>query len=145
MEEITSQLLRPGTFAVAVMVVIATFFLRRIMEGVFPSLKKKADENSPEVTYENRAAFWWNTVVLYAIPVVAGMLFGLVSSEFLHGSIDSVGGRVMFQGGIGWFSSFLYKIFRKLVLKKTGVDINPGSIKPPSMEGDVKPEPPPTG
>jgi len=130
MEEITSQILRPGTFAVAVAVFIVTWFIRKVVEGVWPHLRKNGDENEVKMTYITPFARWWNTVILYAIPVVLGGLIGLLPSQFLHGDIKDIGGRLLFQAGVGWFSSFMYKVLRKLILKKTGVDISPGSIKP---------------
>lgn len=130
MEEITSQVLRPGTFAVAVAVVVFTFFIRRVVETVRPELKKQADANAKEITYLTPLARWWNTVILYAIPVVLGAGTALIGSDFIHGDIKDVGGRLLFQGGVGWFASFMYKILRKLILQKTGVDIQPGPVGP---------------
>lgn len=130
MEEITNQIFRPGTFAVAVAVVVLTFFIRRIVETVWPELKKAADANAPGLTYLSRLSVWWNTVILYGIPVVLGGFMGLIPSAFLHGDIKDLGGRLLFQGGVGWFASFMYKVLRKLILKKTGVDIQPGPITP---------------
>ena len=130
MEEITSQILRPGTFAVAVAVVVLTFFIRRIVETIWPKLKKQADANDKEPTYLTSFSRWWNTVILYAIPVVLGACTAFVSSDFIHGDIKDLGGRLLFQGGVGWFASFMYKVLRKLILKKTGVDIQPGPVGP---------------
>lgn len=130
MENITNQVLRPGTFAVAVAVVILTFFIRQIVETVWKDLKKQADENAPEITYKTKMAVWWNTVILYAIPVFLGAATASFNSDFLHGDIKDLGGRLLFQGGVGWFASFMYKILRKVILQKTGVDIQPGPIKP---------------
>lgn len=138
MEQILAQVLRPGTFVVAVAVVIATFFIKRIAELTHPKLKKtkqvggEGKEVIRATAYANKLSLWWNEVILYAIPVLVGALFALSSSEFLFGDIDTVGGKAMFSAGVGWFSGFFYKIFRKLVLKKTGVDIKPGSIRPPA-------------
>lgn len=130
MDQITAQILRPGTFAVAVAIVILTFFIRKIVETAWPHLKKKADENAKDMTYATAFAKWWNTVILYAIPVILGSCAAAVPSEWIHGDVKDVGGRILFQAGVGWFSSFMYKILRKLILKKTGVDIQPGPVKP---------------
>ena len=123
MEEITSQILRPGTFAVAVAVVILTFFIRRIVETIKPGLKNVEP-------YTSAFAKWWNSVILYGIPVVLGACAAFINSDFIHGDIKDLGGRLLFQGGVGWFASFMYKILRKMILKKTGVDIQPGPIEP---------------
>jgi len=130
MEEITSQILRPGTFAVAVAVVILTFFLRRIIETVWPVLQKGSEPNEKGLTYLTPMAMWWNTVILYAIPVLLGAGAACINSDFLHGDIKDFGGRLLFQAGVGWFASFMYKVLRKVILKKTGVDIQPGPISP---------------
>lgn len=132
MEEITTQILRPGTFAVAVAVVVLTFFIRRIVETAHPIWKKGVNENAPGATYLTRMAMWWNTVILYAIPVLLGASTAFMNSEFLHGGISDFGGRLLFQGGVGWFASFLYKVLRKVILNKTGVDIKPSSFPPPA-------------
>jgi len=125
MEEITSQVLRSGTFVVAVAVVVITFFVRRVVETLRPELKKQADENDPKITYKTKLAMWWNTVILYAIPVLLGACTALFNSDFLHGDIKDLGGRLLFQGGVGWFAGFLYKILRKMIVQRTGVDIQP--------------------
>jgi hypothetical protein len=130
MEQITSQIFRPGTFSVAVAVVVLTFFVRRIVETIWRDLKKQASANSPNITYKSNMAIWWNTVILYAIPVFLGALASFIPSDFLHGDIKDLGGKILFQGGVGWFASFLYKILRKLILKETGVDIQPESLMP---------------
>jgi len=132
MEQITSQVLRPGTFAVGVAVVILTFFIRRIVETVWPVLKKQAGGNEPGPTYLTRFSMWWNTVILYAIPVVLGASAAFIHSDFLHGDIKDFGGRLLFQAGVGWFSSFMYKVLRKVILNRTGVDAQPGPIEPES-------------
>jgi Na+/H+ antiporter NhaD/arsenite permease-like protein len=123
MEEITSHILRPGTFTVAVAVVVLTFFIRRVVETIKPDLKNKEP-------YKTQLAKWWNSVILYAIPVVLGACTAFISSDFIHGDIKDLGGRLLFQGGVGWFASFMYKVLRKIILKKTGVDIRPGDIVP---------------
>lgn len=130
MEELTSHILRPGVVAVAVAVVVLTFFVRRIVELIWPLLKKAADANDPGLTYLSKMSVWWNSVILYAIPVVLGGCTAFIPSDFIHGDIKDLGGRLLFGAGVGWFASFMYKILRKLILKKTGVDIQPGPVKP---------------
>lgn len=138
LDEITKYVFRPGTFAVAVAVVIITFFIKKIVETAWPKMKKQAHEMDDKSMYLSKVALWWNEVVLYAIPVVAGGCFGFSKSEFLSGDIDTVGARVMFQAGVGWFSAFLYKILRKVIQQKTGVDIQPNtSTPPPSPPADT--------
>src|SRR5262245_52216745 len=88
------QLLNLGTMIFAVSIVIVTFFIRRIVETQWPSLRKKADENSPIVTYATTFARWYQTVILYAIPVVVGGLLGLLKiTYFFPPTIETSGGR----------------------------------------------------
>jgi len=119
MEQMTEQLFRSGTFALVTCVVAATFFVRRIVENVWPGLRHSV-RRAP---YRTKMQLWWNSVILYAIPVSFGALSGLSRSRWLFGGIDTLGGRLMFGVSIGWLSSFLYKVFSKLVLKWTGVDL----------------------
>lgn len=143
MEQIFSQVLRPGTFVLALAVVVFTFFARRILERVFPSLRrakektvnKDPDEAAVQVnkTYDTTLAYWWNEVILYAVPVLAGMSMGLMRSEFLHGDADTLGARILWAGGVGWFASFFYKSFRKSIENKLGVTVKEGPIEPPEV------------
>lgn len=126
MDDALSQIFRAGTIAVAVGVFVATFFIRRITELLIPSLKKSEDK------YKTKLSLWWNTVILYAIPVLLGCSVGFIPSDFLHGDIKDMGGRLMFQAGVGWFSSFIYKVTRKMILQKAGVDLR----RPPSGDSD---------
>lgn len=121
MEEFTSHIIRPGTVAIAIAVFIATFFTRRVVENLAPSLA----QGTSSASYSSRMQLWWNSVILYAIPVMYGCLMALSKSVWLFGQIDTAGGKVLFGGGVGWFASFLYKIVRKAVMVKVGVDILP--------------------
>jgi len=85
MEEITSQILRPGTFAIAVAVFIATFFTRRVVEILRPTWKN----SKGTAPYTGKMQMWWNSVIIYAVPVVFGMLFSLSKSVWLFGEIDT--------------------------------------------------------
>lgn len=128
MEEILGQLLRVGTGVVAVSVYIMTFFLRRLMEIAHPELKHKTGTK-----YDSKAQLWWNEIALYAIPVVLGCCMAFIKSDWLFGEADTIGARVMFGGGVGWFSSFLYKAIRKAVQAKAGVSIRDDD-EPPGSE-----------
>lgn len=128
MEQITSQIARPGTFALATAVFVVTFLLRRVVETVWPDLKAKDDGS-----YGSKVSLWWNSVILYVIPVLFGCLAAFSKSQWIHGEAETMGARIMWGGGIGWFSSLLYKILRKLIIKHAGVDILP-SDPPPANE-----------
>jgi len=121
MEEVTSQVARAGTMAIAVAVFVVTFFTRRVIEILVPSLR----QGTTTTVYSTRLQLWWNSVILYAIPVLYGSLAAFIKSDWLFGQIDTIGGKILFGGGVGWFASFLYKVFRKAVLAKVGVDILP--------------------
>jgi len=127
MDHILSQFFTAGTAVLAMTVVIVTFFLRRIVETAAPSVKKKADENDPKLTYHTTFARWWNGVILYALPVLTGGLIGLMDVPYLFSVEGLEGGssRVFFGGVVGWMSSYIYKIVRMALKKKTGVDLNP--------------------
>jgi hypothetical protein len=126
--DIIALLTRSGTYVLAMAVFILTWIVRAIVENAWPTLKKRADANSPSVTYLTAGARWWNEVVLYMVPVTIGGIFGLtVSSPFLFGDITGLSTKVTLGGVVGWLASFLYKILRKAIKQKTGVDILPDS------------------
>ena len=150
--ELISLVLRPGTFAIAVAVVILTFFTKRIVEIALPQWKaKKVLSDTPSAdskemmkahTYSTKPALWWNEVILYAVPVTFGALLGLMDSKFMHGSANGeLGARIMWSSGVGWFSSFFYKVLRKVLLQKTGVDIKPGGSIAPTLEASTPDKP----
>lgn len=116
---------RPGTYVLGIFIFIITFFVRRITEAVWPSLQKQADENDPRITYLTHMARWWNEVILFALPCFFGMLSGFMRSDFFFSGIDDVGARLMFGSVVGWFASFLYKVLRKVISQRLGVDIVP--------------------
>lgn len=128
MDQAVKQLFTWGSLYLAVAVVITTFFVRRIVETAWPSVKKKADENAPEPTFETKFARWWNQVILYAIPVIGGAVLAVVARA-AHWTLlapDTTGGSAIYGGIVGWFSSFLYQVFRRTLKKETGIDPIPG-------------------
>jgi hypothetical protein len=130
MDNALDQLLTFGTMVFAVSIVIVTFFVRRIVETAWPVLRKQADENDPAITYSSSAARWYQTVVLYAIPVVAGGLIGLIKIPyFFPETVQTAGGRLFFGGVVGWFSSAVYKVVKRMLAKR-GVDLPGGSLAP---------------
>lgn len=143
MDQAISQFFTAGSAVLAISVVIATFFIRRVVETAVPSIKKMADENDPHPTYMNTLARWWNKVVLYFIPVLVGAGIGLFHIPYLF-SIEGLGdtsSRVFFGGVVGWMASFIYKGVRMAIKNKTGVDIQPsrsvipgGDSTPPKKE-----------
>lgn len=150
LNQILDQVFRPGTFAVAVAVVIFTFFTRKIVERLVPATTvgkkeaKIAKDGSMLVARDYGSAFgyWWNEVILHAIPVLAGGLFGIMPSEFLHGAADTLGARLMWCAGVGWFSSFLYKLIAKALGQRAGVEVSTPSMRPLSPDDPAPPEEP---
>jgi len=108
-----------GPLSLAVMVVICVFFTRRITELLLPHLKKK----NPYVT---KFSQWYNQVILYAIPLVYGALFALIPSKFLFGDVEGYFSKLFMACTVAWFSGLLYKVFKKLILKKYDVDVKLG-------------------
>lgn len=130
MDSAFDQLLTFGTMILAVSIVIATFFVRRVLETGWPILRKQADENDPALTYSSSVARWYQTVVLYAIPVVVGGLIGLTSVPyFFPETVQTMGGRVFFGGVVGWFSSAVYKVVKRSLAKR-GIELPGASIAP---------------
>jgi|SRR5688572_1022626 len=130
MDDALNQLLNFGTLIFAVSVVILTFFVRRVIETAWPQLRKQADENAPAVSYSTSAARWYQQVWLYVIPVTAGGLIGLLKIPyFFPNSVETAEGRVFFGGVVGWFSSAIYKVVKRLLAQK-GIEIPSPSIAP---------------
>lgn len=115
--DILDLMTRPGTYVLGIVVYVLTFFIRKVVQIIWPSLKKQADANAPQITYLSPMSRWWNEVILYAIPVAIGGLACIVNSEFLFQGIDG-GGKFMYGAGVGWFSSFLYKALKKAIQTK---------------------------
>lgn len=119
---IIETLVRTGTFVLGIGVFIATFFTRRIVNTAFPHLKPRARDVDAASMYSTTFARWWNSVILYAVPVVYGGAFGFSQSEYIFGPMkESLFVCVMFGCGVGWFASFLYKGIRKALAVKLGV------------------------
>ena len=128
MDALLKNLSIPGVIALAVMVVICVFFTRRITELTWPHLKKK----NPYVT---RFAQWYNQVILYAIPLAYGALFAAIPSKFLFGDVEGYFSKLFAACTVAWFSGFLYKVFKKLILKNYDVD-----VKIPESPVEMPPE-----
>jgi len=114
---------------------ISTFMIRRVVETQWPTLKKASDVNDlTKLTYLTPMAMWWNEVILYALPVVIGILGALLAKATLPKEIQAWQSRVLFGCVIGFMSGFLYKIFIRIIRgvasKVAGVTID-GSVPPP--------------
>jgi hypothetical protein len=121
MDNALNQLWHIGSLVYGVAVIILTFTVRKIVETAIPSVKKKADENDPEVTYATTFGRYWNQVILYVLPPTVGMLIALMNVSYLHGESGpaELGGRIFNGIVIGGCSAMVYKM-----LKKRGVDLS---------------------
>lgn len=141
MDDLVAQLLSKGTLAIAIMVVIGNFFIKRSVEIAFPILKPVAKEMDPESMYRSRAALYWNQLGLYALPVLLGFLIGtFIKSPLLFGDIQTTEERVMYAAIVGWFADFLYELVQKTLYTKTGVKLPDPDERIPSVAppGDPK-------
>jgi len=140
MDQLFEQLLSRETIYLAFVVVIGTFFVRRIVETAVPSCKDKANGKLGS-EYKTKFGLWWNSVLLYAIPVAIGSLVAVLAfgSDYLPDDLKTRPGAGMWGGVIGWCSSFIYKVVRKFLKKKTGVDLTPGPAEPDKKDSDKPP------
>lgn len=116
MDDLLKNLSVPGVLALAVMVVIAVFFTRRTIELIWPHLAKK----NPYVT---RFSQWYNQIILYALPLMWGALYAFIPSKFIFGEVEGYVSKLFVACTVAWFSGFLYKVFKKLILKQYDVDV----------------------
>lgn len=122
MENIVSSFLQFGTIILGCAVFIATLLVRRFVETALPSVKKQADANDPKASYKTTFSRWWNEVILYALPIVIGCIFGLINASFMFSAdMTSLSGRCIFGGVVGHLSGFVYKLVKKAIIKKVGV------------------------
>lgn len=130
MDQFYEQLLYRETIYLAFIVVIGTFFIRRIVETAVPSCRDKANGKLGS-EYQTKFGLWWNSVVLYSIPVILGAFVAWVAfGTYTPENIKSSSSALVWGAVIGWCSSFIYKVVRKFLKKKTGVDLTPGPAEP---------------
>lgn len=141
MDEVVKQVFSYQTVILMIAVVIGTFFVRRVIETAFPKVKQAAPETAAGVTYTNRAAVWWNQVALYFIPVLMGAAMAFLFKDLVAlDTFNSKAGLALYGALAGWFSSTGYKVVRKLVQTKTGVDL-PAAPTTPDVEVKVETKP----
>lgn len=132
MDEALSLFLSVNSVILMITVVIAMFFVKRIVELKWPNLRPKANEMDHKPMYATRMALWWNQIILYALPVLlgVGLAHWILEAMPLPGSKMDL--RLFVGGGLGWLSDFLYEIFVKAIQNKTGVQLpNPDASIPP--------------
>ena len=127
---------------------ILTFFTRRVVETIWPSLAMKADENDPAKSYATTMSRWWNKVILYAVPVVWGGLSAMLAKKYpFPQGIQTLSGRLFFGLVIGFFSGFAFKIVIQMIGRKFNVDVSNSGAPPVagSLPPAVPPPAPPAG
>lgn len=117
MDQVIAGLLSYHTVILMVAVYIVTFIVRRSVEAAFPFAKKASKETAPSRSYLTLFAVWWNQVLLYLIPVVVGIGLAFIP-EFRAAGLG-LGGTAIYGLLVGWFSSFMYKIFWKTLKART--------------------------
>lgn len=130
MDEVVSQLLSYKTVILMVAVTIGTFFTRRVVETAAPTLKQVASEMDRAPMYPNQWAVWWNGVIIYLIPVILGAVLALSVKDLVVLDFASKSGLAMYGSTCGWFSATGYKILRKVLQARVGVEL-PGGTDPP--------------
>lgn len=140
MDQLYDQLFNKETLILAFIVVIGTFFVRRIVETAVPSCKDVATNGDSK--YKTKFGLWWNSVILYAVPVALGAALAIwaYKAEALPGEFKTIPGAAMWGAVVGWCSSFIYKVVRKFLKKKTGVDLTPGPAEPDKKLDEDKDE-----
>lgn len=117
---------------------ILTFFTRRITETAVPTLKKAVDANKEGVTYKTTFARWWNEVILYGLPVFWGGLSATLARYPFPEAPLSFSARLFFGIVVGFFSGFIYKVLKKIILKKFDIvsEKDLPAAKAPELPGD---------
>ena len=107
-----------------------TFITRHIVEAWLPGLKKKADENAPSPSYLSTASRWWNQVILYALAPGWGVLFAikLRDNEGWPSSFKELDAAIMFGIAFGFICGFVFKIFKRVLAMRAGVDTKDVSV-----------------
>lgn len=135
MDDAFKEFFGPHTLIFAAVCWIGTFFIRRVVEARWPWLRKAAGALEGKATYSTPTAMWWNQVVLYTIPPALGAVVALLNVITLPVSLQSTGSRVLFGVVIGFFSGYLFKIFKPLIVRIFGLkdsDLPAGSVPPPA-------------
>jgi hypothetical protein len=125
-----------GTLIIMMTCVIVTWMIKRIVETALPDLAKKADENHPSITYATPFARWWSRVIKPTMPIVIGGAVTFVPEDMLLPDLKTMGGRIMAGMVLGWFSTLAYFIVKRLIFKKTGIQLPGGSTLPPPGEAE---------
>ena len=124
-----------GVFALAVF--ILTHFLRKMLEALFPSIRK----DTPLTTWQRV----WDLVLLPSLPVFVGVLLGvLVKTWPWPPGIATPGARALLGAVVGFFSTWFYRILKAVIQERFKVDLDaeaklpvPITIVSPKKEGET--------
>ncbi len=120
MDEAVKQLLSINTLYFMAGITIITMLLRRLVETIWPVLKKAADANAKGVTYKTTMARYWNELILYALPSTVACVAAFVPiTFFIPEGVATLGGRLFICIVTGGMSAAGYK----LVKKRTGLTV----------------------
>jgi hypothetical protein len=97
------------------------FITRRAFEAGFSCLKVTADPKKP---YATKMSEWWNTVILYAIPVLYGNVVCLLlrKTTFFPEGYQSWQAAMVLGTALGFMSGFFYKVLKRLIMREAGVE-----------------------
>lgn len=113
---------------------VAVLILRKLVEGVLPSLSKS--------TPLTRGQQLWEAVALPVLPPVLGGIFALFTPELLQPSLTTMHSQVVFGAVCGFLSTYAYMILKAVLKKNFGVEEPTGregdSLKPPGEKKDVE-------
>lgn len=115
---------------------VAVLIVRKIVEGLFPSLSK--------LTPPTRGQQLWEGVALPVMPPVFGGVFALFTPELLQPALTTLNSQVAFGAVCGFLSTYAYMIVKVVAKRTFGVDEPSGkegdSVRPPGekKEKDVE-------
>jgi hypothetical protein len=134
MNEIINTVITPGTLVLGVCIYLLGWALKSGIEKLAPQLKKVGGELSWGPMFMSQIAVWWNMFALHVLQVLLGVLAGaLLKSDFLFHGVNDWGGRVLFGGGVGWFSGTIYKGVDKVLTMNLGVDPTKVTMDPDAL------------
>jgi hypothetical protein len=129
------------TFLLAISINVLMLLIRRVFELAWPTLAS----HTPKSLAENI----WERIALPTLPAVVGAIFCWVIPPAVDGAltgfsypavVTGTASRILYGVGTGFFSTYLYGVFKFLLKKEWNIDLPfPGdSTKPPPPEA-VKP------
>ena len=138
-KQLVQELFSLKTIFLSLGIGVIIYFIRLFVEKI-PGVKKvkTADKDGTHILYSNKFSEWWNDVILYALPIVLGVLIGGLAKQTFWPEFAPTRLGGIFYGAIaGWASGFVYRIVKKL-LSGSGSDGDADSTK---NDADPEPEP----